>query len=468
MPLLTGLNPNAPDHLVIAAFNSPDFQPATSEEQLMIVGAGGTELWERHWSRYDPKEHPREHPEHIRAMRLVKDLSQECQDRINQVSLHHHRLTDAGREQHEQLLQSLPQDLRENSTLQAWQNMPNKLDSFVQAHPGDWDPVFTSFETLCQDGLDLGRHLAFLALLRSDPTLLAKARHIMAQAAHRLESLATGSIPDGPLTAVRHALAPWAGITGDPADAELRTTTYIRIFLDQFLPKDRPNLPAATGVAVIALTARAVATARRQTADLLANMPKTDDRIPMTMREIADDQLSGGQPGITRRMEELLSNLDPKDTLNAFQELHDFQEALVAVAFTNRLHTGERQGPYARRLSELKRQDPQGQDMAVWTAALRDHIPPPSDPRTSADRLQELIKDRARAHLAAASESAAATAQGGWQSSTDFAPGASNYFHHHFHQGTALLDFLATTSVQACVGAVRHNPAWQNFIRKET
>ena len=79
------------------------------------------------------------------------------------------------------------------------------------------------------------------------------------------------------------------------------------------------------------------------------------------------------------------------------------------------------------------------------------------------------MKARAHTHLACAQKSAAQVAENQWRSSPwNFTPQYTNYLYYHFNHGTALLDFIQRTRVQACVDEALQHPGWHTFLAKES
>ena len=408
------LNSMSTDEQVLAAFRDPARAPSTTEEQLMIVGTGGLGLWERHWGRYTEEEHPGAH----RAMRFVKDISRDLQAAVNHLSLHHYRLTPEGIAQREQFPQVLQRD-----------DPPNPLDGFVKLHPNDWDTFFRSFKTFCEHGLHLSQHLAFIALMEQNPALLTIARTTISKAVAQLHAIPSTNTPTSLLQAVRGTLRPWTSLHTDTADTAFGTDGYIKLFNHIFRHEDPRALSAAADYIAISVTVRYAAQARRQNAAIIAGMPKNHDRIPTAMRELGDEHLRPGIPGfpsgLIPRMEQAITSRDVNTVRNALEELRDFQEGLLAVAFASCFNrTQEYYSPYPAQLAEIQNTSGDPQQLTDWLAALRDDIPEPSCAHTGAELLQDLIALKARGHFDQAARSVP--------------PTPDNQFHYNFHQGIAL------------------------------
>ena len=173
----------------------------------MVLGTGGTSLWERHWSRYA------ESPRAMRAMRFVADICKDANASITTLTLHHHRIAREGIER---------------------QGQHNPLQPFVERWPQNWDALYRQLATYCQDGLDLGRHLAYLALMTNDAPLLAQARSLIEFAPRRLRSLIDPDADISLLNAIANTAALWALSADDPPPRR---------------PQDRRlHLPAPAGV----------------------------------------------------------------------------------------------------------------------------------------------------------------------------------------------------------------------------
>ena len=367
-------------------------------------------------------------------MRFVADICKDANASITTLTLHHHRIAREGIER---------------------QGQHNPLQPFVERWPQNWDALYRQLATYCQDGLDLGRHLAYLALMTNDAPLLAQARSLIEFAPRRLRSLIDPDADISLLNAIANTAALWALSADDPHLAALRTDAYTFLLLHEFLPDRSWGLPAALEFIAIASTTRITADARREADHLIADMDPGTDRIAPAMRVISEEHLRPGAQGPAERLQAAIAARSTGPIQAALEELREFHEAIIAVAFNNRGSQHQTQPPLTDRLAELQAGPDSENRTAAWLTQVMNEIPQVSQPHTGALHLQDIIARKTREHLAAAIR---------WLPQS-----YDTQFYFHFHQSAApLLTFLQRTTVQACVAANPHDPDWLPFRNKGT
>ena len=362
----TGTHRETPDPITAAAQALRDFQAGTSPTNtanwVMIVGTGGTGIWERLWSRMMPAPQEQEHM--LRAMGFASDLARDAEVSIANMDQSFFRMTKTAIE----MAQRFQQDLEQCGITppEPAHTPESPANRFARTFP-DWHTRWTGIRRQAEDTLDLGKHLALLSILEENPYSLVDAIEIIGTATEEYHQTVQELDPS-PRT-----IQPPTGLDlgTDARNAAINAAGERLEYVRQLTQRHRQDHPEARRVIASAVIAHDAHLAQTGNTRLLRKMPAGPIRT--TLRDLSDRILRENHMEITQRTVDALTEGNPEETRNALQLIMLLQDFVRTAPGMD--HPAIEASVQAR-MTDLQQQF-QGRDPAGISGIIQE-IPAPS------------------------------------------------------------------------------------------
>ena len=288
----------------IRDFRDGKSHPTLTSNEVMIVGTGGVHIWERLWQ--DMTRDPQDRERTLRAMTFADGLTREDSIRLLHAQhsfFHLSREAIRMRQSFQERLNSLGPEIKP---------IPRRPESGANRfarHLPDWYRRAGELGNIAQDTLEMGQHLALIAILAEDPQALDQAVRTSADAAQwftdQVRELDPGQDRPRPPT--------WDP-TGEPETMAEERLEYVRRITDEHQPRNEAR--KAVGSAVIARDLRQVDLLNR---DPLWNMERSFARS--ALRNLNDEVCRYDLTGARKRARQALVQDSPEELQQATSNL---------------------------------------------------------------------------------------------------------------------------------------------------
>ena len=295
---------------ILHSYQNLNVWPTTQPNSVMVVGTGGSGLWERSWKRralegatqpYEAAEYEiyqKGNTQHgpMRAMCFATDLARQ------------HMLATRG----------------------------ISSDYNHERHPDDWITGLEALELANRNCLELGQHLTYLGILNDDENMLATGRRIMGQSENNLTRWLDDDAAGAP---IQETLAPenadWPAVGAELATLAEQRIHYVEklVELAGVDPDNERQVAEARQFLAEAVVATDLSEAYHQNISYLHEVGAKEGSIPSLMRSISDHTFRDNRSGIGQMMAKMLDSKHQEQTEHAYRVLHNMQEQMVAIAY---------------------------------------------------------------------------------------------------------------------------------------
>ena len=466
---------------LVANYHDLNVDPETKANRLMVVGTGGTGLWERQWSKlategagnlegrlYELYQAGEKQAGPMRAMCFATDEARIHEAAIRDIEMSAYQFTDEGDRQRDQF----NRQLAGNGVSYLVRNQADTtMESFVEHHGERWGPIMNELGTAAADMVQFGKHLTALGIHQEDEDLIAIGQNTMEHAARWLTDQVEN--PGGAQEALEQcgrtgekwpAIGEDASHLGTERHREVRTMARILGQGSEDLTREAADFTATATVA------RDAAQLRRQNIELLHELGSKDGGVASLMRKVSDETFSNqsqeGASTLSKAAQDL-SEGTAGETAQAYTKMAALQEGMLAVAYRER-HTEHRPAGNPKWLHQLVEEGGTADEMET---NIREHLawrgPAQSDGSAAGD-LAEQMRRECELNLEQAVVSLRPTIENGWNHG-DFRAGYANYTFYHYRQGAITATAGAGEDpAGAAVEFSRSHPEWESFKKGET
>ena len=362
---------------LMSAYGDPDAVADTKRNSLMAVGTGGSGLWERSWSKLMAEqlgesdrdklllmlyEQPLQEPGMLRAMALAADVAQPYElarrdfgmavyrqtdvSEARRASMHagvaegverFNNLTDGGKaeqglnmsdEEKEALMQQWRAAFDERKAERdAQQAVEAEVAAYAEKNPAGWQEKLEAVGMVVRHGVDLGTHLTMLGIFKGDEDLVKAGRQMMFEAVNggrdfvREEGVLSELVKtweDGSSAGVHDDLGAARGV-------------YVDLALGQF-NLDRVEEHEARRFLSESVVSWDMSAIYRENISALSDLGAKEGGPSSWMRAISDKVFKNKDGVFAAEVVEPVAFGDAGAANEAYGDMRDFQQALIAVA----------------------------------------------------------------------------------------------------------------------------------------
>ena len=452
------MQPHQHPDSILQKYRDTAYLPDTHPNNVMIVGTGGTGLWERSWRRfaipgqdtnatfhqeYNLSQSGAATPGPMRAMCIATDLSREYAARLLHLQSQHYSTTPDGRSLIQQLTKPLADLLPRHRSL---------VEEYLQKNPDHGSQQFLQMHTAAQDVQQIGKHILFLGILHEDPTLIPTGIRLQHFWTSLLQSALLDPSDEQYLLHLNPNHKPWPQDPQEASHAGLTDHNYFHNLLKACNTNFNCPGPETRSFLAQAIAARTVASINDQNVHYLHDLGAKNGGIPSVLRRLSDQTFSNEPLGICKNIEDSIAN-HPADVIqDSYRKAAHTQLAMIALAFS----THQDPPPPAERLIAVHRQLASHQDpaqAAIQVQELTQHLPPPRRAHNPAETLREALNTAARDELDTTAQNLRA--------------GLTEHHHagYHFVLACEIAAVLIEQHIPQRIANAKRHQEWQPFLQ---